>query len=58
MSDPMRQIHLTESCLLLVALICCAMAGCYRQPSAPLVEYDVDQVELLRQEVKSIDWDE
>jgi hypothetical protein len=33
-------------------------AGCYQPPSAERLEYDVDTVQALREEIKSVDWDE
>lgn len=33
-------------------------AGCYQPPSAERLEYDVDTVQTLREEIKSVDWDE
>ncbi len=32
--------------------------GCYERPSAERLEYDSDAVQALRQEIKSVDWDE
>jgi len=32
--------------------------GCHQQPSAERLEYDPETVELLREEIKSVDWDE
>lgn len=32
--------------------------GCYTQPSAERLDYDAETVEMLRAEIKSVDWDE
>ena len=34
------------------------VAGCFQQPSAERLDYDEDTVQTLRQEIKSVDWDE
>lgn len=31
--------------------------GCYQQPAADKLQYDVDAVQTIRQQVKAIDWD-
>ena len=32
--------------------------GCYERPSAERLDYDADTVQTLRQEIKSVDWDQ
>lgn len=41
--------------LLLLVLVC--SAGCHRRTLAPELEYEQSEVELIRKEIDSIDWD-
>jgi len=43
-------------CLLSFLLL--SVFGCYQTPTAERLDYDPETVETLRQEIKSVDWDD
>ena len=60
LSRPFMQIRLYSSVPMkwfILSFILLAV-GCYEQPSAERLDYDADAVQTLRQEIKSVDWDE
>ena len=51
-------VGVAKSAVTLMTLVMLLTMGCYKQPSAERLDYDPDAVETLREEIKSVDWNE
>jgi len=43
---------------LVLSFLLLSVSGCYQTPTAERLDYDPETVEMLRQEIRGVDWDE
>ena len=51
-------VGVAKSAVTLMVLVMSLSLGCYKQPSAERLDFDPDTVQTLREEIKSVDWNE